>query len=455
MVALSPDGRHVYVAGGVGNAVAAFSRNATTGKLEFLEAQVDGVGGVDGLAAAWSVAVSPDGANVYATGMEDDAVAVFARDAASGRLAFVEAQFDGASGVDGLGGAWLVAVSPDGASVYGAGASDDAIAVFRREPGGALAFVEARTDGVDGVDGLDDARGVTPSPDGAHLYSTGVNDHAVAAFALTVCGNGRAETGECCDLGASNGAAGSGCTPECTCRGRCATTETECAAAADCAGGTGCCGNAMLEGGEECDDGNLEEGDCCTAHCETRCMDCAPTCGGAFGPHLRRLPRARMRFTDPTGDGTFERWRLGLRGRLVLGTGQSVDPATEDVRLVLSERDAGCPPTRRTLAEFRLDADQCDGEVCWDRCRRNRGTDGERCVLRDASEMRSDPDGIRLARVVERGDTLAAVFAGKALARIPAPRTFRVRVCVHIGDDAATRVLRCKFKREGRAVVCR
>src|SRR5262245_5322219 len=160
--------------------------------------------------------------------MVDNAVAVFARDPASGRLGFVQAQVDGSGGVDGLGGAWLVAVSPDGASVYVAGASDDAIALFRRGPGGALTFVEAKSDGVGGVDGLDEARGVTPSPDGAHLYATGMNDHAVAAFALTVCGNGRVEPGECCDLGVHNGDARGGCTPECWCRGRCASTGAEC-----------------------------------------------------------------------------------------------------------------------------------------------------------------------------------------------------------------------------------
>jgi hypothetical protein len=437
--------------------VAVFSRNATTGKLTFVEAQVDGLGGVDGLASTWSVAVSPDGANVYATGMLDNAVAVFGRDAASGRLSFVEAHFDGVGGVEGLGGAWLVAVSPDGANVYAAGASDDAIAVFRREPGGALTFVEAKTDGVDGVDGLDEARGVTPSPDGAHLYATGVNDHAVATFAIITCGNGRVEPGECCDLGTHNDEAGSGCTPECSCRGRCTSTGAECARAADCTDGAGCCGNRMLEDGEACDDGNLEDGDCCTARCETACVDCVPTCADAFGPHLRLLPPAKMRFRDRTGDGFFERWRLRSRGRLPLGPGQSIDPATEDIRLVLVEAERGldCPPRLRVLAEFRLAADQCDGQACWDSCRRRPGRNHERCVMRDASETRSDPDGIRLARIVERGDKVAAVFGGNALASIPLPRMIHLRVCLYLGDDAATRVLRCTFKREGKKLVCR
>ncbi len=455
MVAPSPDGRHVYVAGGVGNAVVVFSRNPATGNLAFVEADADGVGGIAGLAATWSVAVSPDGANVYATGMLANAVAVFARDGATGRLHFVEAQVGGTGGVEGLGGAWLVAVSPDGAKVYVAGSSAHAIAVFRREAGGGLTFLQAATDGVGGVDGLDDARGVTPSPDGANVYATGVNDHAVASFASTECGDGRAETGECCDLGAFNGAPGSGCTAECGCLGRCTNAVSECAQASDCSRGAGCCGNGYIDGDEECDDGNLQDGDCCTSRCETSCTDCVPACGGASGPHLQLLPPTKLRLAHRTGDGAFERWKIALRGRVAFASGQSIDPATEDVRLVVGESDGGCPPALRVLAEFDLGADQCGGKPCWDRCRSARRTNGERCVLRDRTETRSEPDGIRRARIAERKDALVGVFGGRTRARIPAPRTGRVRVCLHVGDDAVTRVLQCRFERDERVLVCR
>ena len=335
----------MYVAGGIGNAVAVFSRNAATGKLTFVEAEVDGVAGVDGLASSWSVAVTPDGTNVYATGMLDNAVAVFGRDAASGRLSFVEAQFGASGGVAGLGGAWLVAVSPDGAHVYVAGASDDAIAVFQRGPGGALTFVEAETNGVGGVEGLDDARGVTPSPDGAHLYATGVNDHAVTAFAVTACGNGRVEPSECCDLGAHNGMAGSGCAVDCSCRGRCTNTGAECARAADCTGGAGCCGNRVLEDGEQCDDGNLDDNDCCTARCETRCTTCVPQCGDAFGP-----PPASAADADAL---------QGPDGRWLLRTMEAPVPGQAEARSrsVVRPRHRGCSSRpRRGRARPRVPA---------------------------------------------------------------------------------------------------
>ena len=57
-----------------------FSRNSSTGTLTYVEMQKDGLNGVDGLNGAYSVAVSPDGKHVSATGQIDDAVAVFSRD---------------------------------------------------------------------------------------------------------------------------------------------------------------------------------------------------------------------------------------------------------------------------------------------------------------------------------------------------------------------------------------
>lgn len=47
--------------------------------MTFAEAEMDGVGGVDGLYYAYGVAVTPDGQHVYVAGSEDNAVAVFGR----------------------------------------------------------------------------------------------------------------------------------------------------------------------------------------------------------------------------------------------------------------------------------------------------------------------------------------------------------------------------------------
>jgi len=182
-VAVSPDGRHVYVASHWDYAVAVFSQDRTTGKLTFVEAQRDGVGGVDGLFVIQWVTVSPDGKHVYAAGYRDYAVAVFSRDETTGKLTFVEVQKDDVGGVDGLYGASFVTVSPDGEHVYAAGYLDSAVVVFKRDRGtGKLTFVEVQQDGIGSVDGLRGASSVAPSPDGKHIYVAGVSDHAVTVF---------------------------------------------------------------------------------------------------------------------------------------------------------------------------------------------------------------------------------------------------------------------------------
>ena len=166
-VAVSPDGQHLYVAGQNDDTVAVFSRNGTTGALILVEVQRDGVNGVDGLDGVYSVTVSPDGQHLYVASRYDNAVAVFNRNGTTGALSFIEMQKDGVDGVDGLNGAISVTVSPDGQHLYVTGIFDDAVAVFsRNEMTGALNFVQMQKDGVSGVDGLDGAISVTVSPDG-------------------------------------------------------------------------------------------------------------------------------------------------------------------------------------------------------------------------------------------------------------------------------------------------
>ncbi|MEH2024341.1 beta-propeller fold lactonase family protein [Nostoc sp.] len=182
-VTVSPDGKFLYASGYDDSAVAVFKRNQQTGKLSFVEVQKDDTNGVDGLGGAESITVSPDGKFLYASGYDDSAVAVFERDITTGQLSFVEVQKDDTNGVDGLGGANSVIVSPDGKFLYAAGYDDSAVAVFERDTTtGQLSFVEVQKDGTNGVDGLASAASVTVSPDGKYLYAAGYNDSAVAVF---------------------------------------------------------------------------------------------------------------------------------------------------------------------------------------------------------------------------------------------------------------------------------
>jgi len=84
----------------------------------------------------------------------------------------------------------------------------------------------------------------------------------------TGCGNGIVTSGELCDQGASNDACGPDCTPDCT---------------PYVVG----CGNGCLEpaNGEQCDDGNLNDGDNCDSACQGECgNDDATPCFSGVDP---------------------------------------------------------------------------------------------------------------------------------------------------------------------------
>jgi 6-phosphogluconolactonase (cycloisomerase 2 family) len=181
---ISPDGNHVYVAGEIDHAVAVFSRNSATGALTWLDMQQDLVGIVYGLQSPTAVAVSPDGMNLYVSCWTSKTVATFLRNPANGLLLFTGVMEDGQSGVDGLEGATDVRVSPDGKHLYAAGSSENKVSAFSRNPAnGVLTFLDVVEDGVGFVDGLEGVVSIALSPDGTHLYAAAIHEAAVASFA--------------------------------------------------------------------------------------------------------------------------------------------------------------------------------------------------------------------------------------------------------------------------------
>ncbi|MGH2670513.1 MAG: hypothetical protein ACRDH5_15600, partial [bacterium] len=213
-VAVSPDGESVYVVTNISDAVAAFSRNEETGALTQLPGTAacvskTGTGGACTVGVLLGdnirVEVSPDGESVYVAVQISDVdaggVAAFSRNGDTGALtqlpgtaACVSETGTGGACADGvaLAGAFSVAVSRDGGSVYMASVISDAVAAFSRDeetgaltqlPGTAACVSETGTGGAcaDGVT-LDGAIGVAVSRDGGSVYVvTNISD-AVAAF---------------------------------------------------------------------------------------------------------------------------------------------------------------------------------------------------------------------------------------------------------------------------------
>ena len=93
-IALSPDGKNLYVASSGSDAIAVFVRNPSTGVLTqgkgiagcIAAKGADGCATAVGLDGPNSVAVSPDGLNVYATSVKSETVTSFRRNPKTGAL---------------------------------------------------------------------------------------------------------------------------------------------------------------------------------------------------------------------------------------------------------------------------------------------------------------------------------------------------------------------------------
>jgi uncharacterized repeat protein (TIGR01451 family) len=195
-LALSPDGKDIYVAS-VGGAVAHFTRDVGSGALQFGDAQLDGVDGVTGLRGALRAAVSPDGAHVYVCGLVANALSVFSRDHASGRLTFRETITGGVGGAPSFERPFLLSVSADGEFVYlatqhtpnsalaGADVPADRLLVFRRDAAtGVLTWLQSLVEGENGVFGLAAPGGLAVSPDGQHLYVASAGEQTLTQFTV-------------------------------------------------------------------------------------------------------------------------------------------------------------------------------------------------------------------------------------------------------------------------------
>lgn len=180
---LSHDGQHLYVVTSTDNSLVVFSRNAATGALTYVETHFDGANGVDGLSGAFDVQLSPDDQHVYVVASVDGSISWYARNTSTGALTYLNTIFHTDAGISGLAGVHALKLSPDGQYVYTAGTDADGIAVFARNAGsGALTFVESQLNGINGVSGLNGIYDLALSPDDGHLYTVSAIDDAIAVF---------------------------------------------------------------------------------------------------------------------------------------------------------------------------------------------------------------------------------------------------------------------------------
>lgn len=149
---VSANGFHVYVSSQYNNSVVVF-RVAGNG-LVHEQTVTAAAGGVVGMSSPQTSVLSNDEQFLYVGG-GNDTIAVFRRDAATGRLTFVDSIRNGSQGIQGLDGLNALALSGDDKYLFAAGSTADTIAVFSRDTeSGKLRFVQRVRNGSAGVIGL-------------------------------------------------------------------------------------------------------------------------------------------------------------------------------------------------------------------------------------------------------------------------------------------------------------
>ncbi len=202
-VEVSGDGKSVYVASFTDDAIVRFDR-ASDGALTPQGCIDDDEGGpdacgasTDGLDAAIGLALTPDGRSVYVVGNGDDALARFDRNTTTGALTPAGCIDDNdgpgdpgcAGSADGLNGVFHVVSSPGGATLYTSAQQDSAVSRFDRAADGALTpagCVDDNDTGPDvcaaSTDGMAGAGWSDLSADGRSLYVGAGVDNAVVSF---------------------------------------------------------------------------------------------------------------------------------------------------------------------------------------------------------------------------------------------------------------------------------
>src|SRR5215218_3135239 len=206
-IAASPDGKHVYVASSGSNAIAIFGRDRQTGVLTQAKKTKGCIAakGADGCAVAIgldepnSVAISPNGRNVYATSRAGNSITSFVRNPNTGALRQLPpplagcisgAPIPGCAAGTALLAPDVVVVSPDGNNVYVGSFFGNAVAAFARNPStgaltqlaGSAACIAEETSGCAKGIALKSVEGLAISGDGANVYAATALSNAVVTL---------------------------------------------------------------------------------------------------------------------------------------------------------------------------------------------------------------------------------------------------------------------------------
>jgi DNA-binding beta-propeller fold protein YncE len=220
-IAISPDGRNVYVASSKSNSIAIFTRDRKTGALTQPKGKAgcaaakaaEGCAPAIGLIGPNSVAVSPDGRNVYATSRGGSSVVSFHRNRVTGALRELPPSASGCiSGIAlptctpgrGLKDPDVVVVSPDGKNVYVGLFAGNGVASFARAgkagaltqlSGTAGCIVEGGAEGCASGVQMGAIEGLAISESGSAVYTAAAASSAIAFLSRDASTGALSQTG--------------------------------------------------------------------------------------------------------------------------------------------------------------------------------------------------------------------------------------------------------------------
>gem|GEM_PF-1800593 len=174
---LAPGGEQLYTAIRDRDAIGVFSRDPASGRISPLGSIAD-EGRDRGLRSPTRLIGSDDGSRLYVASSANSSVAQLQREPETGLLTFLKAAFSNRDGTIGMTGAADIALGPAQTHVYVSGPGDSAIAVFDA----ALTFKAIERNNAGAVIGLRQPAAVVVTPDGAHVYSAGFGDGSVSIF---------------------------------------------------------------------------------------------------------------------------------------------------------------------------------------------------------------------------------------------------------------------------------
>ena len=193
-VSITFDGKHVMTtASGVGSkTLTAFDRRQPDPIFAYVESEFDGVNGVDGLLGASAVVVSEDGKHVYVAGLADDSIVAFERDKTKGstaatrdeHLTYIDSYLNGESGILDISDVDSMALTPNGEFLYVGSADNATLAVFERLADGSLSFVTSYNHTMNTTDGLLGVSGIVVDLTSQHLYVAGRFEASVVHYLI-------------------------------------------------------------------------------------------------------------------------------------------------------------------------------------------------------------------------------------------------------------------------------